>query len=76
MIEKARILQLRLIITSENNCNEKLQENERYYKHIADKEYKSTCPCATAYHLLSIIRIVRVTWIFNTIIVWSEIMRE
>ena len=58
MIEEARVLQLHLVVATQNHRDEKLQENQRHYKHIADKEYKSTCPTAAANHLPPVIRIV------------------
>ena len=58
MIEETRVLQLRLVVATQNDRDEKLQENQRHYKHIANKEYKRACPTTAAYHLPPVIRIV------------------
>ena len=66
MIKEARVLQLRLVVSTDDDRNEQLQEDEGHDEHVADEEREGTVLGAATYSFIAVRYIVVVTWVIYT----------
>jgi hypothetical protein len=76
MIEETRVLQLCLVISSNDDRNKEFQEYKSHNKHVADKECECTALTTASNRFISISNVIIICWIIYAIIESFETMSE
>jgi len=76
MVEKTRILLLRLIIPAENTGDKQLQKYQGDHKHITDEEYQCASSAAASHHFVAIANVIFIGRVINALIEGRKTMRE